>query len=493
MSGADDELWVGIDVGTQSVRVLVVSGDGTVHGRGNAPLTGSVNGRRHEQDPASWWDALQTAAQQAMTSVGARALRGVALDATSGTVVLVDDHGEPLTPALMYDDTRAIVEAANATEVGGDLWRRLGYQRIQPAWGLAKIIRLLGEYTALSGAHVAHQADFLNAKLCGHRVASDLSNTLKSGCDLITESWPVDIMADLDIPESVLPPLVRPGEPIGAVCSDAARATGFPAGLPVYAGMTDGCAAQLGAGVVGSGDWNCVLGTTLVLKGVADGIITDPSGAVYSHRSPDGRWLPGGASSSGAGMLVRALPDGDLDALAAAAEPRLPADVLIYPLASERGERFPFVEPAATPFHLGTPRDDVERYAAITQAIAFVERLCFDHLDRLGAPVGGRRVLSGGTATSSFFNHLRADVMGHPVTVVEQAESAMGMAVLAAASRYGLHEAAAAMVSERAVLDPRPERHAEYQEPYARFVTELHDRGWIDRELTDHAHRGVLL
>lgn len=59
--------------------------------------------------------------------------------------------------------------------------------------------------------------------------------------------------------------------------------------------MTDGCAAQMGAGALDVGSSNCVLGTTLVLKGVNRELISDPAGIVYSHRSPDGNWLPGGA------------------------------------------------------------------------------------------------------------------------------------------------------------------------------------------------------
>ncbi len=105
--------------------------------------------------------------------------------------------------------------------------------------------------------------------------------------------------------------------------------------------MTDGCAAQIAAGALEAGSWNSALGTTLVLKGVTSDLIRDPAGVVYSHRSPDGNWLPGGASSTGAGILAQQFPGRDLDALSARAAGREPAAVIAYPLVSQ-GERFPF-------------------------------------------------------------------------------------------------------------------------------------------------------
>ena len=81
-----------------------------------------------------------------------------------------------------------------------------------------------------------------------------------------------------------------------------------------------------------------MIGTTLVLKGVSDHLVRDPAGVVYCHRGPAGTWLPGGASSSGAGVLSREFPDADLVELTARAADRAP-DAVAYPLASTGGER----------------------------------------------------------------------------------------------------------------------------------------------------------
>ncbi|WP_228010640.1 FGGY-family carbohydrate kinase [Nonomuraea phyllanthi] len=476
-------VWIGIDLGTQSVRALAVTGDGEVLGSASRPLTSRRDGPRHEQDPEQWWRELAAATREALRDVPPALVAGVAVDATSGTILLADAGGRALTPALMYDDRRASADRVN--EAGAAVWDRLGYRRMQPNWGLPKLLWLLKD--APAGARLAHQSDFVNRRLVGHDVATDLSNALKTGVDLIEERWPSEVMDALGVPPEALPGVVRPGTRLGVVCAAAAEETGVPAGTPVIAGTTDGCAAQLGAGALRAGSWNSVLGTTLVLKGVTEELIHDPLGVVYSHRAPDGSWLPGGASSTGAGTLTRDLPGRDLDALSARAEARyaghLPGagaghlpPAVTYPLVS-RGERFPFAAPEAESFTLGDPADDVERYAAILLGAAFVERLCFDYLDLLGAPVDGEIVLTGGATRSAYWTRLRADVLGRPVTLRENAEPALGMAVLAGGDPDR-------MIRTRAVVEPSG---AGSREAYLRFVAELEGRGWLDASAARHA------
>ena len=141
-------------------------------------------------------------------------------------------------------------------------------------------------------------------------------------------------------PRALLPEVVRSGSRLGEVCAEAAAETGIPAGTPVIAGMTDGCAAQLAAGALREGDWNSVLGTTLVLKGYSSAIVRDPAGVLYCHRAPDGGWLPGGASSTGAGVLSARFAGRDLDELGRRAQAFEDTAVLAYPLVS-RGRALP--------------------------------------------------------------------------------------------------------------------------------------------------------
>jgi sugar (pentulose or hexulose) kinase len=294
------------------------------------------------------------------------------------------------------------------------------------------------------------------------------------------------VLERLGLPVAMLPPVVRPGTRLGSVDAAAAEHTGLVAGTPVLAGMTDGCAAQIAAGALTPGSWNSVLGTTLVLKGVTVERLADPAGAVYSHRHPDGGWLPGGASNVGAGAIAARYRVADLGALDAAAANHEPASAVMYPLTS-RGERFPFVRPDAEPITLGAATGEPDRYAATVQGIAYVERLCYAYLRTLDAPTDGRLTVTGGGSRSRYWCQLRADVLGRPLHRPAQPEPAFGMAILAAAGTGSLTETARRMVRLVDTIEPRPGHTERFAEPFGLLLDELVRRGYIDASLAKEA------
>jgi D-ribulokinase len=480
----DTPLWLGIDLGTQGVRAVLVDGAGGVLGTGSAPLERDErDGERHEQDPAEWWDATCAATRAALAARGGRPVGGVSIDSTSGTLVVQDQLGRAVGPALMYDDRRAAAEAVLVQETGAELWTALGY-RMQASWALPKVVWLAARGAVPAGQRLAHQADHVGARLAGHPVPTDWSHALKTGYDLLGNVWPEAVLDRLGVDPGVLPPVVAPGERVAAVSDAAAEESGIPAGTPIVAGMTDGCAAQVATAALAPGQWCSALGTTLVLKGSTPDLLHDPSGAVYCHRNPDGGWLPGGASSTGAGVLASELPGADLEALTARARDRgVPAGAT-YPLAG-RGERFPFVADDAAGFDIGGPADGdpVARLQRVAHGVAYVERLAFDVLAGLGADVSGPVVATGGASRNDWWTQLRADVLQRPVAVPEHAGSAIGSAVLAAASPGRLAATAAGMVRIRRRFEPDPARADELTDGYLRLVAALHDRGWLGSDL----------
>ena len=483
---APEDIWLGIDLGTQSVRALVVGSSGAVLGQGSHALTSWREGHRHEQDPEEWWQAVVAACRAAIKGLPASSIRGVAVDGTSGTILLADRLGRPTTPGLMYDDVRASEQVSTINAIGEKVWATLGY-RMQASWALPKLVWLLAnQHAKPTGQRLVHQTDFITWRLAGRQVATDMSTALKTGYNLIEESWPYEVMDLLGVPENILPSVVRSGSQLGTVGTAAADETGIPAGTPLIAGMTDGCAAQIGAGALKPGSWNSVLGTTLVLKGVTENLLHDPGGVIYSHRSPDGSWLPGGASSTGAGILARSFPGRQLDELNKRAAEREPASVVIYPLAS-RGERFPFTAPNAEGITLGVPRDEIDHYAGLLQGIAYIERLCFDYLDLLGAPTTGELRLTGGGTRSRYWSQLRADILGRCVSITQNTEPALGMAILAASTGGKVSETAARMVHIHEVIEPRPDHGERFHKPYIQLIHTLEDRGWLPSHVASHA------
>ena len=483
--GSKAPLTIGIDVGTQSVRVVLVEEDGTVARSASASLTSVRSDEvRHEQDPEAWWEAVGRTASEVTGGLDGGRIEGLAICSTSGTTLLADDEGRPLTPAIMYNDGRASEEARIAQEAGEEVWNSLGY-RISSSYALPRLLWLLGHGRGEGASRMMHSADFVASRLAGEPVATDWSHALKTGYDLVNGRWPEEVMERLEVPVGLLPPVVRPGTQIGEVGSAASERTGIPVGIPIRAGMTDSCAAQISAGALEEGSWNSVLGTTLALKGVTSKLLRDPGGVVYCHRHPDGGWLPGGASSTGAGIIPEMFPDADLDDLNEGAARRGPSTAVFYPLAS-KGERFPFADSEARSFWEGDPEDEADRFRAVLEGVAFVERLCFVHLESLGACVSGPVSSTGGGAKSRLWSQIRADVLGVPVVVPRSSEGSVGMAILARAGDGSVAEAASHMSQKKWEFEPA-DADGRLAENFGRLMAAFVERGYIPEDLAERA------
>ncbi|WP_405806631.1 FGGY-family carbohydrate kinase [Streptomyces sp. NBC_01187] len=475
----------GIDIATAAVRVLCADAHGTVLAEGRARLPQPVREEgRSEQDARDWWPATAEALRQATSALpaGGAEVTAVAVSATSGTLVLADADDAPLGPALMYDDRRGADLNARAQEAGAPRWSALGLT-VGPTAALGRVAWYARHAAEHPGAaRVLHTPDLIGARLTGGPVPADWSHALKTGYDPRTGEWPAEVLDALGIPAGWLPDVRAPGSSAGTVSAGAAAKTGLPEGCEVRLGMTDGCAGQIATGAVRPGEFVGVLGTTYVLKGVTRDLLTDPSGALYSHRHPDGWWLPGGASNTGGEALAQ-VPSGRLPALDAAAEERGPAACVSYPLRRE-GERFPFVSGAARGFTLGTPADDAERHRADLEGVAFLERLALERIRALGVPVSGPLYAAGGGSRSPLWTRLRATALGMPLRVAARAETAFGAVLLAAAGTLhpSLEEAASAMTGgtgEGRLVEPEPSEKGALDDSYGRFVAELERRGWL--------------
>jgi sugar (pentulose or hexulose) kinase len=481
-------VYLGIDLGTQSVRVMAVREDGHVAALASAPLTSNRDGTLHEQEPEQWWSSTVDCCQNVMQQLGSTTVLGFAVDATSGTVVVVDSQLRAVRSALMYDDSRANEEAEEVNLAGNSRWQEMSY-RMQPSWALPKIVWLQRHGLIPKGARLLHQNDFINARLAGQVLATDSSNALKTGYDLIRNEWPTDVMDRLQIDPELLPEVVAPGTLIGAVAEGASKETGIPSGTPIYAGMTDGCAAQIASGAVTPGSWNSVIGTTLVIKGVTRDLLRDPSGVVYSHRSADGMWLPGGASSTGAGIIAKEFEHHELPRLNEEALRSVPTGVVVYPLQGQ-GERFPFAAPEAQGFTIGHADSREMKYRATLEGIACIERLSLDGLFANGAPTQGSLSVSGGATRSEAFNQIRADILQRALIVPAITEGAFGMAILAAASASSLREAAQRMVRIDRTIEPKQSFTA-YAAQYTALIGELRQRGWLPEKLATFTLKGA--
>jgi sugar (pentulose or hexulose) kinase len=278
-----------------------------------------------------------------------------------------------------------------------------------------------------------------------------------------------------------LPRVVPSGTVVGTLLPEIAESTGLPSDLVVTTGMTDGCASQVASGAVSPGTWNTTIGTTMVIKGVTEGRIEDPLARVYSHRHPDGYWMPGGASNTGADWISRDYAGHDLHKLERKAAAFVPTGAIAYPL-RQNGERFPFLSSSARGFD-PPGMDGVELYAARLEGVAYLERLSYDLLERLSGEPVTAVYTAGGGSRSKLWLQIRASVLGVPVHRTRYGEGAAGAAIVAArGTRYAsLGEASAALNPVIETVEPNDWRDA-HREGYRRFRAALHERGYVASE-----------
>ena len=398
------EVFLGIDCATQSSRSVLIDSDGAIYARHTidlAPVQRGADGRL-TQDPQSWLTAIDGHFEYALNEAKAQNLliAGASISATSGTFVLTNQDGKPIAPAAMYNDGRAANPLARAE----------------------KIIDEVGAGTYL----FAHTPEYIVAHLTGQplqAVATDWSHAMKTGVDLHRKDWSEGALDTAKKSSITLPSVVAPGALLGRTKSGD---------IPLYAGMTDGCTAQISVGATSAGSAVSTLGTTLVLKVVGDKEIAGPG--FYSHLLPKERWLGGAASNLG-GISFEKYQN-EIKAWDKKAAEHGPATYALYPLVGT-GERFPVANKEMKCVATGTAQNEIDEYRAILEGIAFAERYAFEILENAGAQITGAIYSAGGGSRSAIWSAIRATVMNRPVATVKDSGSDLGAAKIAAASHRG--------------------------------------------------------
>ena len=284
-------LFIGIDVGTSGCRACAIDERAAVRAEARSALTEPLrNGVCVEQDAGIWWDALTATLDVLCRGLDPTRVKRIAVDGTSATLLLCDRRGKPLTPALMYNDTRSIAGAGLISATAPADCAAQG-----AASSLAKLLHLretisTPDYLAL------HQADWLTGMLTGHFGVGDENNVLKLGYDPIRRQWP-NWLNTLGVQTVHLPEVLPAGTPIGTLSPTLAERWNLPNAVAVVAGTTDSTAGFIAAGAETTGTAVTALGSTLVIKVLSDQAVFAARYGVYSHRLTD-RWLAGGASNA---------------------------------------------------------------------------------------------------------------------------------------------------------------------------------------------------
>lgn len=475
--------FIGIDIGTQGARVVLLDAQGNSVGAKEEvfPLNSQS---REEQSPVQWWASclasLKALCNEVKEVVDLSKVKAIAVTSTSGTIIPLDKENKPLHGAIMYSDGRSVAEAAICKEAAKAAGTK-AFSTFNSSCGLPKMLWFINTYPEKVARlnHFIHAADFVTGQLCGNFSVTDYTNALKSGYDIQELQWPAYIFNSLPIKREWLQQVVPSGAPIGNLKPELAHELGLSANVIVTSGMTDGCASQVASGAVNVGDWNTTIGTTLVVKGVTTKEVEDPTGAIYCHRHPEGYWMPGGASNTGADWVSRLFGDADLAELNKAAADLMPTGHAAWPLL-QGGERFPFVAPQATGF---APEglSQTELYTAYMEGVAFIERYAYERIKALSGEDVAQVFTAGGGSNSDTWLTIRSNVLNLPLRKMKNVSGAAGAAVLAASRTHftTIVDAARAMIQAEKVIQPEAALAAKYETAYQQFIDTLKKKGYI--------------
>jgi len=477
--------YVGIDLGTSAVKVLVLRDDGIVAAKASAsyPLKHPAPGRS-EQSVEDWWSALGTATREALATSGANHVAGVALSGQLNGLVMLDELLQPLDDAWIWLDLRSAEMARELERDHGALYRRAVENPANPIYVGAKLAWLARERPDLHARvrHVLLAKDVLNLRLTGV-LATDHSD---ASCSLLyalrDSDWNDDLLHIAHTSRDVLPAIRPSDEVIGHITPEAARFTGLPVGTPVAAGAGDVAALAIGTGAVDVGTYAITLGTAGHVVNIASEVTDAGYNLIWQmrHSVPDriirlGLVMSGGlclqwfaGHFAGVGEPTAHVYEG---LLAEAAASQAGANGVLF-LPFLEGAATPYQDPALTAsFHgLRTAHSRGDAVRAVIEGVAYNVRDCMDLLEKLGTPATEVRLSEGGSR-SPLWCQVIADVIQRPiVTLRERDSSALGAAILAmaAASARPLTEVIHALLGDiyDARFEPLPGRAGLYEERY---------------------------
>ena len=460
---------VGLDVGTTGVKALALSVDGEVRAtatRGyelSTPRPGWA-----EQDPDDWWRAAEDALAEVTEG---RDVAGIGLSGQMHGLVVLDDAGRVIRPAILWNDQRTAKECAEIEErVGLDRLIALTGNRALTGFTAPKLLWLRRHEPEAYGriARVLLPKDYVRLRLTGEWAidASDASGTLL--LDVERRDWSGEVLDALELPAEWLPPVLESPDPAGT-----------SRGTPVAAGAGDQPAAAVGVGVMRPGTLSVVLGTSGVVLAPLPAYAHDAEARVHAfcHAVP-GTWQAMGVMLSAAGSLQWlhdvVAPGVPFDQLVAEADDWGPgAEGLLF-LPYLAGERTPHADPDARGAFVGLElrHDRGALVRAVLEGVAFGLRDSLDLLRPLGVEARVARV-SGGGARSRGWLRIVASVLGVALELTESEEgSAFGAALLGGVAGgvfADVGEAAARCVRVTDTIEPDPSELDTYAELHARY------------------------
>ena len=426
-------MYLGLDIGTSSVKTVLVDGGDAVVAVAERALSVS---RPHplwsEQDPESWIAATLAAVDELAAGHPAEvaAVAGIGLSGQMHGAVLLDGADRVLRPCILWNDGRSAADCATLEARLPELHAITG-NLAMPGFTAPKLLWVAAHEPEIfaATAHVLLPKAFVRLRLTGERVEdmSDASGTL--WLDPARRDWSDVALAACGLSRAHMPRLVEGSAPSGRLSPELAARWGMSSAPVVAGGAGDNAATAVGLGAIAPGDAFLSLGTSGVLWVTTDRFAPNPASAVhaFAHAIPD-RWHQMGVMLSAASCLAwwAGVAGASAEALLGElGDDPTPGSVLFLPYLT--GERTPANDPALRAVFAGLGAET--RRADMTRAVLEgVGQAVVDNRDALAA--AGTTIaeidLVGGGSRSRLWAQILADQLDIPVHRVE--EGAVGAA-----------------------------------------------------------------
>lgn len=398
-----------------------------------------------EQNPADWWRAVVRCTKALLRRDPNRAkdIVAVGFSGHMNGVVLVDEAGNPLRPAMIHADIRAQKQCERLRDrlTEEDYYGITG-NRLAPFYSLPRLVWLVEqEPDVMARARWILQAkDYCVGRMTGRWGVTDPSDASLTGLyDVNRLCWSGEVAESASIDQRLLPELVSSTSIVGHVCAQAARATGLPEGVPVVMGAGDGACATVGAGAVQVGDSYTYVGGTAWTSCLRERFTADVGMRLTTLMSAQkGRWVQfGTVQSAGSSWdwFVRLFGKGADTVLLQVEAARVPpgSEGLVF-LPYLAGERAPIWCPQARGLFFGLQSHHTRAHLAraVLEGVACALGSILQVMREHGTVAEPIRVVGGGSR-SDLWMQILAGVYGCPIQIPKHAGSstAVGAAVIA--------------------------------------------------------------
>ena len=475
-------LYIGIDLGTSAVKLLLVDGEGAVRKTVSKeyPLYFPQNGWS-EQKPEDWWTACLTGIPELLEGSDPADVKGIGCGGQMHGLVALDGEDNVLRPAILWNDGRTADEVDYLNgEVGKDKLSALTANIAFAGFTAPKLLWMRKHEPELFAriAKIMLPKDYINYKLTSVHCCdySDASGMLL--LDVEHKCWSKEMLDICGIREKQMPNLFESYEVVGELCPDVAAQLGLPADVKVVAGAGDNAAAAVGTGTVGAGACNISLGTSGTIFISSDRFGVDPNNALHAFAHADGAWHLMGCMLSAAScnkwLCEEILKTSDF----AAEQVDITDDKLgrnpVYFLPYLMGERSPINDTDARGTFIGLSMDSSrsDLVQAVLEGVAFAIRDSFEVAKSLGIDIK-RSKLCGGGAKSPLWRKMIANVLNIALDIPQTEEGpGYGGAMLAMVG-CGVYDsvqsAVDALVHTDHTVEPDSEIAARYEEQYRKF------------------------